>query len=207
MPEIGTSGLMSGDGKQGDTGWPKPLRPSSTLPLLRESPRLMPFRSAGQVQVAQGGRDSLHCVAQTANSGSGGRRSARCRSAAGYGAARFGCTGLSTCGVAVVIGTMVLLEAGVASAAGPGTALEAGPEGSPVPGGGLGDDQGDATGVAEDAAADAQDALAEAAQAPTRPGGDLHQAAPGMHQLVGHAMQQQQRLVAGDRIEAGGQRW
>jgi hypothetical protein len=32
MPEIGTSGLMSGDGKQGDAGWPKPLRPSSTLP-------------------------------------------------------------------------------------------------------------------------------------------------------------------------------
>ena len=32
MPEIGTYGLMSGDGKQGDAGWPKPLRPSSTLP-------------------------------------------------------------------------------------------------------------------------------------------------------------------------------
>ena len=32
MPEIGTSGLMSGDGKQGDAGWPKPLRPPSTLP-------------------------------------------------------------------------------------------------------------------------------------------------------------------------------
>src|SRR3954449_12381422 len=31
MPEIGTSGLMSGGGKQGDAGWPKPLRPSSTL--------------------------------------------------------------------------------------------------------------------------------------------------------------------------------
>jgi hypothetical protein len=31
MPEIGTYGLMSGDGKQGDAGWPKPLRPSSTL--------------------------------------------------------------------------------------------------------------------------------------------------------------------------------
>jgi len=32
MREIRTSGLMSGDGKQGDAEWPKPLRPSSTLP-------------------------------------------------------------------------------------------------------------------------------------------------------------------------------
>jgi hypothetical protein len=32
MREIRTSGLMSGDGKQGDAVWPKPLRPSSTLP-------------------------------------------------------------------------------------------------------------------------------------------------------------------------------
>src|SRR5215208_6520791 len=100
-----------------------------------------------------------------------------------------------------------LWEAGVASAARPGAALEAGPERGPVPGGGLGDDQGDAAGVEEDAAADAQDALTEAAQAPARPGGDLHQASPGMHQLVGHEVQQQQRLVAGDHIEAGGQRW
>ena len=37
MPEIGTSGLMSGDGKQGDAGWPKPLRPSSTLPEAGEN--------------------------------------------------------------------------------------------------------------------------------------------------------------------------
>ena len=34
MPEIGTYGLMSEDGKQGDAGWPKPLRPSSTLRLV-----------------------------------------------------------------------------------------------------------------------------------------------------------------------------
>jgi hypothetical protein len=34
MREIRTSGLMSGDGKQGDAEWPKPLRPSSTLPLI-----------------------------------------------------------------------------------------------------------------------------------------------------------------------------
>jgi len=40
MPEIGTYGLMSEDGKQGDAGWPKPLRPSSTL---REAPRLSAF--------------------------------------------------------------------------------------------------------------------------------------------------------------------
>src|SRR4051795_846249 len=93
------------------------------------------------------------------HSGVGGRRSARCRSAAGHGAARFGCTGLSACGVAVVIGTMVVLEAGVASGAGPGAALEAGPEGGPVPGGGLGDDQGDAAGVEEDAAADARTSI------------------------------------------------
>ena len=59
------------------------------------------------------------------------------------------------------------------SGARPGEALEARPEGGPVAGGGLGDDQGDAAGVEEDAAADAQHALAEAAQAPARPGGDL----------------------------------
>src|SRR4051794_8044502 len=28
---------MSGDGKQGDAGWPKPLRPSSTLPNVGEN--------------------------------------------------------------------------------------------------------------------------------------------------------------------------
>ena len=32
MPEIGTSGLMSGDGKRGVAEWPKLPRPSSTLP-------------------------------------------------------------------------------------------------------------------------------------------------------------------------------
>jgi hypothetical protein len=34
MPEIGTSGLMSGDGKRGVAEWPKLPRPSSTLPEL-----------------------------------------------------------------------------------------------------------------------------------------------------------------------------
>ena len=32
MLEIGTSGLMSGNGKRGVAAWPKPPRPSSTLP-------------------------------------------------------------------------------------------------------------------------------------------------------------------------------
>src|SRR3954462_13438809 len=32
MREIRTSGLTSGDGKRGDAAWPKPPRPSSTLP-------------------------------------------------------------------------------------------------------------------------------------------------------------------------------
>ena len=33
MPEIGTYGSMSGDGKRGDAAWPKLPRPSSTLPF------------------------------------------------------------------------------------------------------------------------------------------------------------------------------
>jgi hypothetical protein len=33
MPEIGTSGSMSGDGKRGVAEWPKLPRPSSTLPF------------------------------------------------------------------------------------------------------------------------------------------------------------------------------
>jgi hypothetical protein len=32
MPEIGSSGLMSGDGKRSVAEWPKLPRPSSTLP-------------------------------------------------------------------------------------------------------------------------------------------------------------------------------
>jgi hypothetical protein len=32
MPEIGTSGSMSGDGKRSVAAWPKRPRPSSTLP-------------------------------------------------------------------------------------------------------------------------------------------------------------------------------
>jgi hypothetical protein len=33
MPEIGTSGSMSGDGKRSVAAWPKLPRPSSTLPI------------------------------------------------------------------------------------------------------------------------------------------------------------------------------
>ena len=33
MPEIGTSGSMSGDGKRSAAAWPKLPRPSSTLPF------------------------------------------------------------------------------------------------------------------------------------------------------------------------------
>jgi hypothetical protein len=32
MPEIGTSGSMSGDGERSVAAWPKLSRPSSTLP-------------------------------------------------------------------------------------------------------------------------------------------------------------------------------
>ena len=37
MPEIGTSGSMSGDGKRSDAKWPKLPRPSSTLPSATSS--------------------------------------------------------------------------------------------------------------------------------------------------------------------------
>src|SRR3954453_20061297 len=117
MPEIGTSGLMSGDGKQGDAGWPKPLRPSSTLPLLPREPEADPVQVGGSGAGSAGRARQPALRGADGHSGVGRRPSARCWSAAGHGAARFGCTGLSTCGVAVVIGTMVLLEAGVASAA------------------------------------------------------------------------------------------
>ena len=41
MPEIGTSGLMSEEGKRSDAAWPKPPRLSSTLPI-RESRLIYP---------------------------------------------------------------------------------------------------------------------------------------------------------------------
>jgi hypothetical protein len=42
MPEIGTSGSMSGDGKRGVAAWPKLPRPSSTLPKQTcQSPRMV----------------------------------------------------------------------------------------------------------------------------------------------------------------------
>jgi hypothetical protein len=37
MLEIGTSGLMSGDGKRSVAAWPKLPRPSSTLPALKDA--------------------------------------------------------------------------------------------------------------------------------------------------------------------------
>jgi hypothetical protein len=39
MLEIGTSGLMSGEGKRGVAAWPKLPRPSSTLPSLTSDSR------------------------------------------------------------------------------------------------------------------------------------------------------------------------
>src|SRR3954466_8950982 len=94
----------------------------------------------------------------------------------------------------------------LASGTRPGEALEAGPEGAPEARGSLGDDEGDAAGVEQDAAADAQHALAEAAQAPAGMGGEFHGAAPGVHQFVGQQVQQQDGLVAGGSVDAGGQR-
>jgi hypothetical protein len=40
--EIRTLRSMSGDGKRGDAGWPKPPRPSSTLPNAGENRRQFP---------------------------------------------------------------------------------------------------------------------------------------------------------------------
>ena len=64
----------------------------------------------------------------------------------------------------------------LASGTRPGEALEAGPEGAPEACGGLGDDEGNAASVEQDTAADAQHALAEAAQAPA----DLSAFAPNL---------------------------
>ena len=46
MPEIGTSGSMSGDGKRGAAEWPKLPRPSSTLPF-RTWPRWRTMSAVG----------------------------------------------------------------------------------------------------------------------------------------------------------------
>jgi hypothetical protein len=58
MPEIGTSGSMSGDGKRGVAEWPKLPRPSSTLPsreILR-CKRTSAFRGTAEVAVARAKR-------------------------------------------------------------------------------------------------------------------------------------------------------
>jgi len=45
MPEIGTSGSMSGDGKRGVAEWPKLPRPSSTLLGFSFAPRVYALAS------------------------------------------------------------------------------------------------------------------------------------------------------------------
>jgi hypothetical protein len=59
--EVGAGGLV------------EQLHDPALFTLPRENTRLVPFRSAGLVRVAQGGRDSLHRVAQAAPLGLGGR--------------------------------------------------------------------------------------------------------------------------------------
>ena len=60
MPEIGTSGSMSGDGKRSGAKWPKLPRPSSTLPshLVREfsTPTWTATISAGRQGRGMNGR-------------------------------------------------------------------------------------------------------------------------------------------------------
>ena len=55
MPEIGTSGSMSGDGKRGVAEWPKLPRPSSTLPKLRMNV-LSPVAIGGKADAARTSR-------------------------------------------------------------------------------------------------------------------------------------------------------
>jgi hypothetical protein len=55
MPEIGTSGSMSGDGKRGVAEWPKLPRPSSTLPKRRfaaSQPNVRSWRNGHCARVA-----------------------------------------------------------------------------------------------------------------------------------------------------------
>jgi hypothetical protein len=53
MPEIGTSGSMSGDGKRSAAAWPKLPRPSSTLP--KRTYRDVRYQSAfeGKTDISQ----------------------------------------------------------------------------------------------------------------------------------------------------------
>ena len=64
MPEIGTSGSMSGDGKRGVAEWPKLPRPSSTLPLATV------IATCRAVELAQAAANDLefHCGAEGSNS-------------------------------------------------------------------------------------------------------------------------------------------
>jgi hypothetical protein len=54
MPEIGTSGLMSEEGKRSDAAWPKPPRLSSTLPLLKDCARRNPSFAACELEARRG---------------------------------------------------------------------------------------------------------------------------------------------------------
>src|ERR1700751_5766035 len=53
MPEIGTSGSMSGAGKRGVAEWPKLPRPSSTLPIapFREDSYFGPFWREADIEL------------------------------------------------------------------------------------------------------------------------------------------------------------
>jgi hypothetical protein len=53
MPEIGTSGSMSGDGKRSVAEWPKLPRPSSTLPLRHLMRRSDMSGVGGQADIVQ----------------------------------------------------------------------------------------------------------------------------------------------------------
>jgi len=53
MPEIGTSGSTSGDGKRSVAAWPKRPRPSSTLPKRRFAAARMSGRYWGEADIAR----------------------------------------------------------------------------------------------------------------------------------------------------------
>ncbi len=75
------------------------------------------------------------------------------------------------------------------------------PELLPEIGEGLADYHGDAATGDDDPGGGAQDALAEAAQAPSFPGRRLHQAPAGMNHFVGEYVEQENDLVVGEGID------
>jgi hypothetical protein len=56
MPEIGTSGSMSGDGKRSVAEWPKLPRPSSTLPKWTWRSRFGMSAHGGKADIRPMGR-------------------------------------------------------------------------------------------------------------------------------------------------------